>query len=93
MRPKKIKWQDLDENFIYFAELGNIKKDCTHSVSIYKGWIFDSNLDSAIKLTKENIDWCSTSPTEQFEMSQFTFFIALYKLRPCLQKMKKTHKL
>ena len=79
---KGITWEELNPNVIYVATLINVTKDCLHGISIYKGFIFDSNLESAIQLSKDNLDWCSHSPNNNVEYSEFAGFRRIIELNP-----------
>ena len=82
MGRKGITWKELNPNVIYVATLMNVTKDCLHAISIYKGFIFDSNLGSAIQLSKESLDWCSHAPNNNVEYSEFSGFKRIIELNP-----------
>ena len=82
MGRKGITWKELNPNVIYVATVMNVTKDCLHAISIYKGFIFDSNLESAIQLSKDSLDWCSHSPNNNVEYSEFAGFRRIIELNP-----------
>eukprot|EP00957_Ditylum_brightwellii_P095111 7243417-Ditylum_brightwellii.AAC.1 len=60
----------------------NAANDCLHAVSIYKGFIFDSDLASAIELSKDSLDWCSQAENNDIEYSELTGFKRITELNP-----------
>jgi hypothetical protein len=82
-------WETLDVKYVYIAQLKNQTGDCTHTIAIYNGWIFDSNLSYAIKLNKENLDWCSASDNSLCQYSECTGFLTLHCLTPVVKRENK----
>ena len=58
----KVSWAELNKPSFYkvivVCLLRGSDESRDHIVSISHGWIFDSNLDFAIPLKKESLDWC-----------------------------------
>ena len=91
-KKKGITWETIDNKYVHVAQLTNQAKDCTHTIAIYNGWIFDSNLHYAIELNKENLDWCSIGTGSLCQYGIFTGFKTLHCLEPA-QKISKKRKL
>ena len=89
MGPTSETWQTFNPIYVYIAQLKNKTMDCTHSIAIYSGWIFYSNLSHGIKLCKENLDWCSASDSLLCQYSDFTGFLTLHWLTPVTKRKKK----
>ena len=60
----------------------NATNDCLHAISIYKGFIFDFNLASAIELSKNSLYWCSHAGNNNVEYSEFSGFKRIIELNP-----------
>jgi hypothetical protein len=59
---KEVPWAELNKTthykLIVISLLRGSDDSRDHIVSISHGWIFDSNLDFALPLNKESLDWC-----------------------------------
>ena len=53
----------VNDNYFYpmLLVLEGSNGECSHAVSKVSNWIFDSTLDEAIVLCRENLDWCVSS--------------------------------
>ena len=59
---KEVPWAELNKGTFWKSIVICLLRGSDHSrdhiVSISHGWIFDSNLDFALPLNKESLDWC-----------------------------------
>ena len=94
LRFKKIDVRNYDilkngENDLVLASLkGSDGKD-DHCVTVYGSWLFDSNFDYALPLTKEALDLCCSAENTQDK------FVSVNEARICQYAMdikKKKHK-
>ena len=59
---QEVQWAELNKGKLWKSIVIFLLRGSDHSrdhiVSISHGWIFDSNLDFALPLNKESLDWC-----------------------------------
>jgi hypothetical protein len=56
----------------------------SHAVGICNNWIFDTNLQHALKVTKSNLDWCASSTTENASFKKFDAgYIYIKEINTC----------
>ncbi len=80
LHPKKYKPGKLDilndvSDYPTLVVLEGSDGSINHSVTVASGWIFDANWRLARRLTKENLDWCSSTTTETAQFHQVYFAI------------------
>ena len=86
---KGLTWKELNPSFIFIATLMSVTNDCLHAISHNKQSIYDSNLASAIKLSKDSLDWCSHTGNNNVEYSEFSGFKRTIELNPISGTEKK----
>ena len=74
---------DLKDNVIFVGAIQGSDGNAQHAVTLFQGWIFDSNEKTAIPLCKEGLDFCTQSEEErEFTgcTSTFTHFKGGFRL-------------
>ena len=67
--------KDIKDNMIVVASLKDSSGNASHTVTICRGWIFDSNETSALPLCKHALDVCTQSEQEAIECGLKSTFV------------------
>jgi hypothetical protein len=66
--PPAFDWKnDLKSNMIFVGSLEGSDGSVHHAVTLFRGWIFDSNEKHAMPLCKEGLDFCTQTNEEMIE--------------------------
>lgn len=57
-------WTDLKHNMLVVGSLQGSDGSVHHAVTLFRGWIFDSNEATAIPLSKARLDFCTKTEEE-----------------------------
>lgn len=71
--PELFDWGNMEKNTILCASLKSEDGSVVHAVTIWGGWIFDSNEKKAIPLSKFGLDVCTQSDEEAVANVQSPF--------------------
>jgi hypothetical protein len=74
--PSSLNPLEFDKNHIVLIQMQDSGEDCTHSVAITDGLIFDANQTHALPLTKEYLDHCCLGD------STFKSIVEGFELKP-----------
>jgi hypothetical protein len=79
LKPQEGTLSDLKASKLYTASLHASDGRIDHAVTIYGGWIFDSNFPKALPLTRKSLDMCCSTDNTS---SSFEAFETIY-MYPC----------
>lgn len=67
-----FKWTaELSPQMVFVAVLLASDGNCSHAVTIHRGWLFDANEKYAIPMCKEALDYCTCDETQTSTFVQF----------------------
>ena len=95
LQPKYYKKGKLNimvySDFPTIAILEGNDGSCSHSITTIGKWIFDSNLEQAMELNQDNLDWCVSS---KLERGKFVGIIdaVCFKINPKQKKFQWKYK-
>jgi len=78
MPRKTFQWDnDINQYMFFVGVIKDSTGSCQHAVTIFRGWIYDSNEPFALPLSQESLDICTwtTSDKKVQEASTFVCFV------------------